>query len=540
MLKKTKLMKCLIILLLTNFAANFTLASEFSAVRIKDVSAGQYSYPHPTDTIISPSNAAAELLNIDIDRIGIRSKRKGYVLIADDLGSVKIAGLSSFNPSGGSRLLAAESNGTVYTWDGLASVWTSSKDGLTAQDQSDLVVAGNKIFRLSQTDDIWSFNGSTWTDELNTNTDFPKVKMALWTSTQRMLAANSVAYPHFLYYSNSGDPQTWDRTTNAYKIGQNNADGVTGLIEFTNSEVITFTNDAMYLLDISNTDATKWTQAKIADIGCIAHRTVKQMGEDVLFLSSDGVRSIAQSAQDKKRGVSLPLSYPIQDWIDRINWQYVSNACAGVWQDKYYLSVPIDTTYNSYTFVFSRRAFEANGNKGGWTIYENCKFNDYAMQAFSGYPTKFYVGKASADGKVYQFRSLNPTNDATSDDGTAITYSETSKRYHLGVPEVENTYEMLEVELAIQTSGTLKVEAQIDGSGWITLGSFSQEGNFPHLPIDLPFTLVGQNIKRKKYDLSRLGRGRDIQLRFTEATLDAPVDIYNCLITGFTEAIQWE
>jgi hypothetical protein len=510
------------------------------AIKVKDISAGQFSYPHPTDVLVSPNNAAYELLNVDIDRIGVRSKRKGYALIANDLGSVKIAGLSAFNPTGGSRLLVSESNGTVYTWNGLDATHTSSKTGLTAANQSDLVVAGNKLFRLSQTDNIWSFNGSAWTDEADTNTSFPKVKMAIWTSTQRMLAANSSAYPHFLWYSNSGVPQTWDRTTNAYKIGQNNADGVTGLIEFTNYEVITFTKDAMYLLDIGNTTPSNWTQAKIADIGCVAHRTVKQVGGDVLFLSSDGVRSIMQSAQDKKRGASLPLSYPIQDWIDKINWQYVDRACAGVWQDKYYLSVPIDTTYNNYTFVFSRRAFEANEGKGGWTIYENCMFNDYAVQTFSDMPTRFYTGENQADGKVYQFRSLNPSNDTTSDNGTTITYSETSKRYDFGSPELEKTFEMIEVEATTQASGTITVKAQVDAGGWTTLGSFVQTGDLPKLPINLPFYLKGENIKRKKYDLTKLGRGRDIQVKLTESTLNAPTEVLNYLIVGYQEAIQWE
>lgn len=516
------------------------LAQEPVAIKIPDISSGQFSYAHPTDTLIAPPNSAYELLDIDIDKIGIRKKRKGYVLIADDLGSVRIAGLTQFNPAGGTRYLVNESNGVVSTWNGSDAAWTSSKTGLTAAVQTDFVVGDNILFRLGQSDNIYSYNGSSWTDEGDTNTDFPKAKMAIWTSTQRMLAANSSASPHFLWYSDSGDPQTWNRTTNAYKVGINDADGVTGLIEFTSQEVVAFTKEAMYTLNISNSDASTWTQAKIADIGCMAHRSIKQVGGDVLFLSKDGVRSVIQSAQDKKRGASLPLSYPIQDWIDKINWKHIDRSAAWVWQDKYYLSVPVDQTYNNYTLVWSKRAFESNGGIGGWTIYRNCNFHCYAEQTFANEPTKLYTGESQADGKVYEFRSLDPEDDATNDNGTTIIYKETTRRYNFAMPEKEKTFEFVEIEVLTQDTGTISIEAQVDGEGYTSLGSFSQEGNLPTLPVDLPFDLTGANIKRQKYDLEQLGRGRDIQFIIEEVTADAPAEIVNLLIVAYPEPVDYE
>jgi hypothetical protein len=510
------------------------------AITVPDISAGQFSYFHPTDVIITPQNAASEILDVDIDKIGLPSKRKGYVLIADDLGSVGISGGIGFSPAGGNRYLLNESNGVVSTWQNSGN-WTPSKTGLTAATVTNFVVAKNLVFRLGQTDNIWSFDGSSWTDEGDTNTDFPKAKMAIWTSSQRMLAVNSSASPHFLWYSDAKLPQTWDRTTNAFTFGKNDAIGITGLLEFTNYEVIVWTQDAMYLLYINDATPGNWTTAKIADIGCIAHRTPRQIGGDVLFLSKDGVRSVLQSQQDKKRGASLPLSYPIQDWIQRINWQYVDNAVAWSWQDKYYLSLPIDSsTYNNYTFVFSRRAFEANQGKGGWTIYRNCNFNAFMEQTFSNLPTRLYTGEASADGKAYLFRSLDPDDEATNDNGTAITFSVTGKRYDFGAPDREKSFAFIEVTVINKATGSIKVEAQIDGGGYTTLGTFSQAGDIPTLPQTLPFGLKGANKVRQKYDLEQLGRGRNIQVRITESTKDAPVELIEYLIAGFIEEIQFE
>ena len=508
---------------------------------LPDVSSGQFSFPHPTDQIFTPVNSAVELLNIDIDKIGISRRRKGYELIADDLGSSSISGLIGFSPSGGTKILVTESDGTVYTWANSGN-WSSSQAGLTAATTTDFVVAKNLLFRLGQTDNIRSFDGSSWTDEGDTNTDFPKAKMGIWISNQVMLAANTTANPEFVYYSSTGDPQSgWNRTTNAFAFGPNDAIGIAGIIEFTSSEIVVFTQDAMWTLNVSDATPDNWTIAKIAEIGCEAHRTVRQLGGDVLFLSRDGLRSIAQSAQDKKRSASLPLSYPIQDWIERINWVQASDSLAWVWQDKYYLSVPIDSaTSNSHTLVFSRRAFDANGRSGGWSIYENVTANAFGEQKFSNNATKLYFGEASADGKVYFYRSVNPNDEVANDNGTAITYSETGRRINFNAPHTQKTFQWIEIAVLVQSSGELKVEAQVDGGGFTTLGNLDQTGDLPTLPINLPFSLKGANIARKKFDLEQLGRGRDVQIRLTEGTLDADTQVLERILGAFIEPVDSE
>ena len=233
------------------------------------------------------------------------------------------------------------------------------------------------------------------------------------------------------------------------------------------------TQDEMHLLDISNVTISNWKRRKIADIGCRAQRTLRQFGADALFLSSDGVRSILQSSQDKKRGASLPLSHPIQDWIDRINPAHIHNSLAWVWADKYYLCVPVDAaTTNSHIFVISRKAFESSGKRGGWSIYRNCGFNALGIQTFSG-TRRLYAGESSADGKVYKFRSQDPTEEATNDNGTAIELSIKSRRSDFGFRRNDKTFQDIEVEAIAKSSGSLKIEIQIDGGGFSTVGNLA-------------------------------------------------------------------
>ena len=517
------------------------LDDELLQVHIRDMSAGQFSYPHAGDKIVMPDNAGAQLFDIEIDRISQRTKRRGYTLKANAVGGAAIKGLIGFTPSGASGLLLRERGGTIQSWDGAAATWTDRKTGLTdPSDFTEFVAAKDRIFRMSQTDNIWSSSdGTTWSDEGNTNTDVPLGKIGVWTANQRFLVFNTDADPNLGWYSSAGDPQTFDRSTNAAKFGPKNDTGVIAALEFTDNEIMVWTKDQMFAWNIQDTTPSNWIQTKIADIGCVAARTARQVGQDALFLSQDGVRSVIQSAQDKKRGDSLPLSFPIQDWIDRINWTYAHKAIAYVWEDKYILSVPVDlATHNTHAFVWSRRAFEANQGRGGWVIWTNWAMNAYTIQSF-GTKDKLYGGEASAASKVYQLRSKTPSENTTNDNGTAIVFDETGKRLDFGIPNIDKSFQTLEVEALAKDGGTLYVYAQVDGNGFTLLGTITQSAGLPQLPIALPFSLGGSNKVRGIFDLSVLDRGREIQIQITESTLDAETELLGYSVTAFVENYEW-
>ena len=520
------------------------LDDEKQYLQITNMSAGQYSFQHPTDKLYMPDNAGAELLNIDIDKIGKRTKRDGYTLIGDDLGSNRFNGLIGYYPVGGAKQLLGEVNGTIYKWTGSGN-WASSKTGLTAATLSTMLIAKGLVFRLSQTDDIFSYDGSSWTDEGSSTvegggTDPPKGKVGIWTANQRFLLGNTSINPNLIWPSDAGDPQTFGDAS--FSFGDRDNDGVTGMVEFTDGEVVVFTRDEMFTWNITDTTSTNWTVKKVSDVGCIASKSLNQIGPDVLFLSRDGVRSVVQSAQDKKRGDSVPLSYPIHDWIQRINWNSASNAVSWVWNDVYMLAVPIDgATYNNYVLAFSRRAFEANSARGGWTIYDNMNVADWAVMDFSGI-RRLYFAEASADGKAYVFKSDRSSDASYSDNGTAITFQETSKRYDFGTPSVDKTFVDMEVELLEKGTGEVKVEVQIDGEGWTELNQspISQNVDLPQLPIDLPFDLkAGQKIRKKLY-VESLGRGRNVQVRLTENTDAVNCEILSWTMGAFIENVEFE
>src|SRR5439155_17164439 len=86
-----------------------------------------------------------------------------------------------------------------------------------------------------------------------------------------------------------------------------------------------------------------------------ATRSAVQVGNDVLFLADDGIRSMNMTiASEQQHELKTPLSFPIQDYINRINWTYVDQACAVAWRNLYLLAVPIDSsTTNNIIFAFN-------------------------------------------------------------------------------------------------------------------------------------------------------------------------------------------
>jgi len=100
------------------------------------------------------------------------------------------------------------------------------------------------------------------------------------------------------------------------------------------------------------------------DIGLVAPKAVVTTGEQVHFLSYRGITSIARTEEGKLIGKDVPLSAPIQPLIDRINWDYVSGACAGQHDNYLLFSVPLDdATDNNVTLVYD---LLGNGGKGCW------------------------------------------------------------------------------------------------------------------------------------------------------------------------------
>jgi hypothetical protein len=174
-----------------------------------------------------------------------------------------------------------------------------------------------------------------------------------------------VPYGDVVVWSDLGDYTSFDLTLNQAPIPHAEGGGIVALTPYQGNRLIVFKEKSIHFMagvfgDMSSlvVDTVK------VPIGCRARRSVVDVGGDILFLADGGVYSLTQTEQAELRTPPVPLSWPIQKWIDRINWKAVAGACAAVdtARNLYLLDVPLDeSTTNNARLVFSTSTREWHG-----------------------------------------------------------------------------------------------------------------------------------------------------------------------------------
>jgi hypothetical protein len=117
------------------------------------------------------------------------------------------------------------------------------------------------------------------------------------------------------------------------------------------------------------------------DIGCASRRSIVTCGGDILWLSEQGVHRLAMGDSLSLRGDTVPLSDPIQDLVERINWTYIDKAVAMYYKNRYYLAVPLDDATGNNTLLiynFINKEWESVDTFPTDFIIQNLLAMDYA------------------------------------------------------------------------------------------------------------------------------------------------------------------
>lgn len=483
---------------------------------------------HPTEL---QDGYAADLTNVDIQTLGKAQSRPGYTLIANNDGTTKrVLGLSDFNPEGGTHKLIRVKGQAIQYWLGSGS-WTTVTSPFTDDLVNDIVIAKNIAYFLNGTDNVRSYDGTTVTDEGNNGTtNPPKSTHGEWMINRLFLAGNSTN-PSIVYFSDSLAPSTFNQATNRLSINVGDNYPVNGLKKFRQYVLLVFKTRGIFAVDVSNATPGNWTIDPVdTEFGCIAKRTIVQVGNDIWFLANDlHVRSVLRSQLDKVMGASLPITYEVQAWIDRINPSAVANASAAYFANKYWLFVPMDSaTRNTHAIVY-------DFVQKGWSLWTNHNILSAATSTIQQSNTvRLYGGESQNTALVY--RLFN----GASDNGTAIAYSVETKRENFDTPLLDKSWQMLELEM-IASSGTASVSGQVDGAGYSMIGTMDLSGNLPQLPIALPFNLVPFGLAKKKFNLDNvLSRGRNVQYQITYSSATDTVQLKRVTTAAFQEALDME
>lgn len=141
------------------------------------------------------------------------------------------------------------------------------------------------------------------------------------------------------------DSDTYDRLNNQFRIASGGADKVVGIQPFADDNLLIFCRNSIHIIagaggDLSNTVVKEITR----EVGCVARKSIIQVGNQVFFLSDNGVYSIDFGDLYNLRGATLPLSESIQPIISRINPDFADRAVASYHDNRYYIAVPLDNS----------------------------------------------------------------------------------------------------------------------------------------------------------------------------------------------------
>jgi len=149
------------------------------------------------------------------------------------------------------------------------------------------------------------------------------------------------------------DTDTYDQIYGQYRFNAGTADFNVGLLSFADDKLVVFNRNSIHLVLGSSPESAS-VQLITNEVGCLARKTIVQIGNNVMFLSDNGVYGANFQDLYNLRGSELPLSSSIQTTIDKINRQYWDQSVAVYFNNRYYIAVPTgSSTVNNTILVFN-------------------------------------------------------------------------------------------------------------------------------------------------------------------------------------------
>jgi hypothetical protein len=198
-----------------------------------------------------------------------------------------------------------------------------------------------------------------------------------------------------------------DTTLNNFIINTGGNDSIVGVLPWVQDQFLVFMTKSIYVVyvDTDNFDinsppgAQSSTTVVTTEIGCLARRSIVAAGQFVFFLSANGVHMLTPQLDLKLLGNTLPLSEPIADFFDTVNYDTVQNSVATYFNNRFYIAVPTGTaTRNDKILVYN-------------TLNQAWESIDY-------YPTGLFQDNFILSAYINQRRLMIITNF----DGTSLQY----------------------------------------------------------------------------------------------------------------------
>lgn len=494
----------------------------------RDLSAGENNRQHPASI---GETEASKVRNIDLALPGQRIRRNGLTLV-DDLGSAAITGLFFYDPQGQTANLLATESTNLKRWPMGGSFSSAIKSDFTTSLSTNFIKAyktgvGDVTLISNGTDNVFEMTPSYAMNDLgNTNTSPPLTPVMTWFRNRPWFLKQDLLY--FGGASPSDFSTAFDRTTNYFRmpVGEERA-----LVATRDLGILVCGKEQIWALNPSSVPVATDLPEKLLDIGLASGDTFTQVADDYIGLFFDGVRGLKRTIQDKIQvGESLPLSYKLKDEFNSINWASIKKACGVYWDNKYFLSLPVNgSSYNNQVWVY----YPASN---AWMIISGWNVAKFAKAKLSGQEV-LYAGEATADGKIYRAWF------GASDNGTAIDFLEEGRNEDLGYPLVKKLGGELKVVAKPAGNYDISVYGSFDNGSYVLLGTLNVSTNLVTFPVTFPVTFYTGAESFEKFHLDSQGEWYQFRHKFEHNALTTNADditIYEHSITAFLEEYKAE
>ena len=355
----------------------------------------------------------------------------------------------------------------------------------------------------------------------------------------RLVAWGNPSLPDAVYFSMllDGTQWEWDNgglASATIRIGGGDGDPIVGCLSWTNFTLLVFKQNSTWAIQADpQTAPAQWTIQQIhRSIGCKSRRTIAQVGQDVFFLSNNGVQSVQKQLATDNNEIPVAMSYNVQDVLDGMNWSQASKACACFDSNFYTLWIPTaSNTEPDTALVFHYLT-------GGWSIFTGVSACELLAMPYSG-RTRLVIGISTGEVREWlNYLQDGEDADVAYLDGSATTDLSSrvlTRALTFDEPVCPKSGFYAEIEVVL-TGCTLQVYAVRDGGDAELLLSTTLPSGALTFPLTFPIVLPKVTYARRRVNLQSLAPFRELQLDVRAS--GGPLTLRRILTGAFVDTLE--
>jgi hypothetical protein len=145
---------------------------------------------------------------------------------------------------------------------------------------------------------------------------------------------------------------------NTFTVNQGGNDRIVGVLPWIENQFLVFMSKSIYVAYIDpRHDPLAADQSQITvvttEVGCLARHSIVPAGQFVFFFSGKGVHMLTPQLDLKLLGNTMPLSEPIDDYFDGVNFDYAKKVTAVYFDNRFFIAFPVGDIKNNSILVYN-------------------------------------------------------------------------------------------------------------------------------------------------------------------------------------------